>query len=113
VPRVQSKTKAAIYVAIAVLFVFSLAYQWRSSTETIEYQQTYDFFVPFLPQPFTNRVDDLFRGGGTPAGLHRGDELLAVNGHAFRGASVYLRELWAAQNERAEVQNRRVFMLRL
>lgn len=92
-----------VYLAILALFSLVIAYQIKSSLDTVRVERTLQFFVPFTFEPFTNRIDNkahvLNWEEGAPIDpraesiLHRGDEILSVNGHAFRGLSVYVRTL--------------------
>lgn len=92
-----------VYVALLALFSLVITYQIKSSLETVHVERNYDFFVPFVFQPFTNRINDLAYvlnwEAGTQldpiphSGLHRGDEILSVNGRPSRGLSLYLRTL--------------------
>ncbi len=101
------RTNAIAYLALLCMFCLAVAYQWRISMDTIHYETTLDFYMPFLLDPFTDRIgardhfqswergnrfdpDDRFQ-------LRSGDELLDVNGREFRGMSVYLRELAKSQ----------------
>jgi hypothetical protein len=71
--------------------------------DTIHAERTYDFYVPFVFAPFTNRIADLDYvmsweaekppDPGQRSVLHRRDQVLSVNGRPFRGVSVYLQEL--------------------
>lgn len=81
-------------VALAGTALFLIAYQVRYSIETIEARDTF-LYIPFQLKPCTNIVDTVGHGPARDA-VHRGDELLAVNGRAFTGVSVYHQELRAA-----------------
>lgn len=106
-----SKNKRAIatvYLALLCLFCLVGAYQLRISFETLHLERHLDFYVPFLIQEFTDRVDarDYFQswdqGSQLEAGNHSvlrwRDQILSVNSRPFRGMSVYLRELYRAQH---------------
>src|SRR5208283_3223598 len=94
------------YVLLLCMFCLVAAYQLRISLDTVHYQTRLDFFLPFLVEPFTNRM----YGGGYY--LHGEDletqseigrtlgaaELISVNGQPFRGMSVYLRELFRVRH---------------
>jgi hypothetical protein len=97
------QANAGVYVALLCLFCSVTAYQLRISLDTVHFERTLDFYVPFLLDPFTDRIGarDYFHsreeGSLFPAdhysGLRWRDELLSVNGRAFRGMSGYLIEL--------------------
>lgn len=79
---------------------FPVAYQIRYSLAIIEARQTF-LYIPFLVKPFTNRIESVGWTSGTGTSeedrLRPGDELLAVNGRPFVGASVLSRELRASR----------------
>lgn len=97
------------YIALLFLCTFVVAFQLRASLDTIHIQRTYEFYVPFVFEPFTNRIADhgyalTWETGSHPdpaqrSVVHLRDEVLSVNGHPFRGVSMYLRELWKAQHQ--------------
>src|SRR5437763_1716301 len=89
-----------IYIGLLALFSLVITYQMKSSLDTVRVERTLEFFVPFTLRPFTNRIDRLAarnweEGERIPmrpnSFLQRGDEILSVNGRAFRGLSDYLR----------------------
>lgn len=101
------RDNVAAYALLLVLFSFVVTYQVRSSLETVHLQRHLDFYVPFLLEPFTNRIgiSDHFASwelGGQfdvehYSVLHPGDEVLSVNGRPLRGMSMYLKELLKAE----------------
>ncbi len=93
-------TSAVIYLAILYLFCFVFVYQVRSSLDTIHLQRNVEFFAPFLLDPFSNRVG----ARAYVSSWEQGNELLSVNGRPFQGMSMYLRELWNAQQKPVPVK---------
>ena len=81
-------------LALIASMLFLVAFQVRYSIETREARGTF-LYIPFLLKPCTNTIDTV----GSPARdvLHRGDDLIAVNGRRFTGTSVYHQELRAAE----------------
>ena len=77
-------------LALIASMLFLVAFQVRYSIETREARGTF-LYIPFLLKPCTNTIDTV----GSPARdvLHRGDDLIAVNGRRFTGTSVYHQEL--------------------
>ena len=94
------------YTVIVCLFCFVAVYQLRISLDTVRFERSLAFFVPFVLEPFTDRVVSSpylksWEHGGpsdySQLALRSGDELLNVNGRPFRGIAVYLGELWKKQ----------------
>jgi hypothetical protein len=92
---------------LLVLFAFVLAYQLRSSLDTVHLERSYEFYLPFVLQPFTNRIAHLDslriweaanQRDQRPV-LHRQDEVLSVNEQPLRGVSTYFRELWKSMHQ--------------
>lgn len=103
------RTNLIGYTVLFLLGALVIRYQMRISLDTVHVERTLDFYVPFVIQPFTDRIDGLdyfmsWEAGGeyNPDGprsvLNRRDEVLKVNGQPFRGASMYLRELWKTEH---------------
>ena len=95
---------AVLYAALLVFLSLVIAYQLKSSLDTVQVERTWSFFVPFTLQPFTNRIDRMAYVLNSEEGvdalparptsfLHSGDEILGINGRVFHGLSVYLRTL--------------------
>lgn len=107
-------TGAITYLAILYLFCFVFVYQVRSSLDTIHLLRNVEFYIPFVLDPFTDRIGarassysrerGAWRDSGPDSELHRGDEFLNVNGRPFQGMSMYLRELWNAQQKPVPVK---------
>jgi len=81
------------------IVIFPVVYQIRYSLATIEARQTF-LYIPFHVKPFTNRIDwfgwPVRTSQNAEDRLRLGDELVAVNGRPFVGASVLAQELRAA-----------------
>jgi len=97
------RANAIAYIVLLCLFCLVVPYQWRISRDTIHDERTLDFFIPFLLDPFTDRVSDRDYVANWERGhefethshavLCTGDRLLNVDGRDFLGMSIYLREL--------------------
>jgi len=95
---------AALYAVLLSSFLLVIAFQIRSSVDTVQVERRWSFFVPFTVRPFTNRIDGMAYVANSEEGrdavvawptsfLHSGDEILSINGRPFHGLSVYLRTL--------------------
>ncbi len=74
------------YAALIVIFAAAVTYQVRASLG----QSVPEVDVPFSLQLGTRAVDNVPRESAA-AGLRRGDEILALNGEAYRGWSSFSR----------------------
>ena len=87
--------KLSARLALLPVAVFLVAFQVRYAMETIEARSTF-LFVPFRLKPCANILGSVAWESGRDV-VHPGDELLAVNGRPFTGASVYWQELRRVQ----------------
>ncbi len=92
------------YAALLASLSLVIAYQIKSSVDTVQVERRVSFYIPFTVQSFTNRIDRMAYVANWEEGwsgdaprplsfLHSGDEILSINGRAFHGLSVYLRTL--------------------
>ncbi|MGA7414168.1 MAG: hypothetical protein WBW33_27095, partial [Bryobacteraceae bacterium] len=100
--------KVTGYVLLLCMFCLVAAYQLRISLDTVKIERTWSFFLPFLVEPFTNRLYAVERFSweegepadvANPQALHRGDELILVNREPFHGMSTYLLQLFASRHQ--------------
>jgi len=93
-----------LYAALLASLSLVIAYQIKSSMDTVHVERAWSIYVPFTVQSFTNRIDRMAYVVNWEEGwsgksarpfslLHSGDEILSINGRAFHGLSVYLRTL--------------------
>jgi hypothetical protein len=99
----QWKT-AGLHALLALLTLAAVSLQLRLSLETVQFQRSVEFYVPFLVEPFTARIfaamAQNWEKGTAPQrspALRRGDTLVKVNGKPFSGYALYLAELRRVQ----------------
>lgn len=77
------------YVALALLFAASLAYQTAITSEIV---RRLHVSVPYFALKDASDEIDVVTPGAADAGLRRGDRLLTVNGRSYTGVAVLAQE---------------------
>jgi hypothetical protein len=110
------RTTAVRYLILVVVTLFAVIVQVRLSLATVHTQQTLDFYVPFLLEPFTAKAYAVDRTmnwvKGSEAGARRlnrsvlreDDRVVKVNGRPLTGLSLYLAELWNHEHQHQKVR---------
>ncbi len=97
-------------VLFGMALVVVVAYQIRISLDTIHVTRHLDLYVPFVTEPFGDRVDErdywqsweVGQGElpiGQQRGLQRGEQVVAVNGKPYSGFAMYVQELWRLRHQ--------------